>query len=525
MINLTATTEDRPQAIAVWKITSGQYWWMLKCVGWISQNTTDLKTTVKYKWQAEQWNYFPYWNDAHPYTLTLDGVSDTVTFNLPQSTTNGVRDLCSARTLGTFSHNASTGAYSGTFRFRGAYPWTTFDYSEAMTFPTIAVPEPTPEPTPTPDPEPEPPTPIEFDNDPHYYIYADSDLVYAAGIEGYEVLNPKLTVEVNKAGSLQFDIPMGSEMYNQINKLKTTVEARQGNEVLFRGRLLNTKRNMMNTITCYNEGFLSWLVDVVLTPYQRSNMPARDLLKLFLTWYNSRASDNRKIVYKYSDISANVSIKSDNHSNVWEQIKSVLVDGVGGYIVPYLTTSETGIQWLSTYGASTSQVVQFGQSLLDFSEYIDASAVFTAVRPYGKLVNGSRVSLPEEFIKNDDAIEVFGRIERTAIFDEITTVAALRTVATNYLRTGIQTAVSMTVKAVDMHLLNVNVERIRLGDSVRVVSVPHGIDAYFLCTKIVYDFAHPKNTEFTFGATQRTISELTDASYNRFVITEGDTDE
>lgn len=524
MINLTATTESNPQAIAVWKITSpsdSSWYWALKCVAWISQSASDLTTTVKYKWQVEQWNYWPYWNDAHTYTLTLSNKSNSVSFALPQSKTNGTRDMCSARTLGTFNHSSTTGAFSGTFRFQGAIPWSTFDYSEAMTLPTISIPEPTPEPTPTPDPEPEPPTPIEFDNDPHYYIYADNDLVYGAGVEGYDVINPKLIVEVNKAGSLQFDIPVGSEMYNRISKMKTTIEARQGDEVLFRGRLLNTKRNILNTITCYNEGFLSWLVDIVLTPYTRNNLQARDLLKLYLTWYNSRASENRQIKYIYSDISASVSLESKNHSNVWEQIKKVLIDGVGGYIVPYLTSEETGIQWLSTYGATTSQVIQYKENLLDFSEFIDASTVFTAVRPYGKETNGTRVSLPEEFVKDDDAIEVFGRIERTAFFDEITTASALRTAATNYLRTGIQTSMTMTIKAVDMHLLNLDAERIRLGDSVRVVSVPHSVDAYFLCTKIVYDFAHPKNTEYTFGSTQRTISELTDTSYNKYVITEG----
>lgn len=524
MINLTATTESNPQIIAVWTVPYGSYWWKLRCVAWISQDRVNLRTTVYYKWQIEQWNYFPYWNDEHIYTLTLAEHSSSVRFSLPQSTSNGVRDMCSAQTLGVYAHNPTTGEYANTFRFQGAYTWSTFDYSEAMTFPTLSVPEPSPEPEPTPEPEPDPPTPIEFDNDPHYYLYADSDLVYAAGIEGYEVLNPKLTVEVNKAGSLQFDIPMGSEMYNRLSKLKTTIEARQGNEVLFRGRVLNTKRNMLNTITYYCEGCISWMVDIMTLPYT-FNGQARNLLKQYLEQYNGRASENRQIEYVYSDISANVSLEQKEFSNTWNEIKNVLIDGIGGYVVPYLTSEITGLQWLSTYGASTSQVIEFGRNLLDFSEYIDASKIFTAVRPYGKEINGSKVYLPEGFVQDDDAIAIYGRIERTVIFDEITTVAALRTAASDYLRTGLSSAVSITIKAVDMHLLNLNVERIRLGDSVRVVSVPHGIDAYFLCTKITYDFAHPKNTEYTFGATQRTISELTDASYNRYVITEGDTNQ
>lgn len=531
---ITATTENNPDIINTWR----RYWyngasqyWELRTVAWISQNSSTLKSTIKYKWQIYQYNYYPYWDDSHTYTFSFGGTSDSVSFSMPQSKSNGVRDMCSARTLGTFSHNAS-GELSGTFGFEGAQcggyradgsyvEWSTFDEDVSGSVKSIPIPEPTPEPTPTPEPEPEPPTPLEFDNDPRYYIYADGNLVYAAGVEGYYVTNPKLTLEVNKAGSLTFDLPVGSEMYNQISKLKTTVECRQGNEVLFRGRLLNTKRNMMNTITCYCEGFLSWMNDIVLTPYTRSNMQARDLLKLFLTWYDSRASANRQITYKYSDISANVSIESKDHSNCWEQIKKVLIDGVGGYVVPYLTASETGIQWLSTYGSTTSQVIQFASNIKDFEEYIDASEIFTAVRPYGKEVNGSRIGLSEEFVKDDDAISVFGRIERTVFFDEITSESALRSSATAYLRTGIQSAMTMTLKAVDLHLLDVDIERIRLGDSVRVVSVPHQIDAYFLCTKMMINMAHPQNSVYTFGATQRTISELTNPSYNRYIISEG----
>lgn len=523
---ISATTESNAQVIGGWwAYTNGTSWWSgVRLVGWISQNSSTLETTLYTKWQRNQYNYWPYWNDSHTYTVSIGGSSQTNTFNLPQVTNNGVYDLTTAKSF-KLSHNTSTGEYSGTLSASGYKTWEYFSDNISISFPAIAIPDPDPpEPEPTPEPEPDPPTPIEVDNDPHYYIYADGDLVYAAGIEGYEVLNPKLTTEVNKAGSLQFDIPMGSEMYNRLSKLKTTIEARQGNEVLFRGRVLNTKRNMLNTITYYCEGCISWLVDIMTLPYT-FNGQARNLLKQYLEQYNGRASDNRQIEYVYSDISANVSLEQKEFSNIWSEIKNVLIDGIGGFIVPYLTSEITGLQWLSTYGASTSQVIEFGKNLLDFSEYIDASKIFTAVRPYGKEINGTKVYLPEGFVQDDDAIAIYGRIERTVIFDEITTVAALRSVAADYLRTGLSSAVSITIKAVDMHLLNLNVERIRLGDSVRVVSVPHGIDAYFLCTKIVYDFAHPKNTEYIFGATQRTISELTDTSYKRYVITEGDTNE
>lgn len=533
MINLTATTETNPQTIAVFNIDYGNGWyWQLKCVAWISQSKYDSqgnfapKTTIKFKWQDYRYNYYPYNNSVNQYKLSLGNVEKSVSFAISQSTNNGVRDLCSAQTLGTFSHDSSTGVFaSNSFTFKGVLANGSYiggsasGYTEQMTLPTITPPS---EPTPTPSVEPDPPTPIQSDNIPYYYVYADNELVYGAGIEDCYILNPKLVLEVNKAGSLKFDLPVGSSMYNKIQKLKTTIEARQGNEILFRGRMLNTTRSMFNTVSCYCEGFLSWLVDITFLPYSR-NMQARDLLKEFITRYNSRASNNRKITYKYSDISSVVNVKNDDYSNAWDEINDVLIKGVGGYIVPYLTSSETGIQWLSSYGATTSQIIRFGENLLSFEEYIDASQIFNAVRPFGKEVNGSRIQLSENegFVIDQNSINMFGRIERIAIFDEIEDVSTLRETATRFLRTGLQSAMTIKIKAIDLHLLNVQIERIRLGDSVRVVSPPHQLDAYFLCTKIEIDMAHPKNTVYTFGATQRTISELTNSSYNKFVITEG----
>lgn len=534
-IYLTATTESNPQIIDTWTrywyAGSSQYW-QLQCVAWISQDSANLKTTIKYKWRVLQSGYYPYWDDSHTYTVEFGGESSSVSFALPQNKSDGTRDMCSARTLGTISHDATTGELSGTFSFSGAAcggyywdgtaaSWTTFSEDIDGSVPTLTVPSPEPEPTPTPvDPEPDPPTPLEFDNDPHYYVYCDDELVYSAGVEGREILDPVLTLEVNKAGSFEFDLPLGTEMYGRINKLKSTIEVKQGDEILFRGRLLNTKRNIMNTVACYCEGFLTWFNDMTTAPYSYSGN-ARDFLKQIITGYNSRASENRKLTYVYSDISAKITVESDEYVRWWSEIKRIFIDGVGGYIVPYLTEEETGIQWLSTYGTTTSQVIRFGKNLLDFEEYIDASQVFTAVRPVGKKVNGTRVSLPEIFVADDDAIERFGRIERIAIFDEITTESALRSAASEYLRKGIESATTMTIKAADLHMLDTSVERIRLGDSVRTVSVPHGIDAFFMCTKIKLKLDHPKDSEYTFGYSPRKISDLTDASYSKYVITEG----
>ena len=529
-MKITATVEKNAQQIGGWwnydpnpshKDADGQRWWDgVRLVGWISQNKSNLTTVLYLKWQRYRYNYYPYSNDRHTYSVGHGGSHWDAIFALTQSISNATIDLTGKGTL-TFQHSSSTGEGGGTLSVSGYKCWENFTASIAVDFPAFDVsPSPEPEP-PEPEPEPEPPAPIVVDNNPRYYIYADGNLVYAAGIEGYEILNPKLTLEVNKAGSLTFEIPVGSEMHNNITLMKATIDCMQGNEVLFRGRVLSTKRNIWNTITYYCEGFLSWFVDMSSDPWSRTNISARELMSTMMGWYNGRASANRQIEFLYSDISANVSFSITNFTNYWELIKEIFIDGVGGYIVPYLTPTITGFQWLSSYSMTSEQVIQFGTNLLDFSESIDASDIYTSVRPYGKEVDGRRVSVTGTFINDEDAEAIYGHIERVVIFDEITTESALRSAAESYLRMGSTLAMSLSISAVDLHLLNPNIDRLRVGDSVRVISVPHNIDAYFLCTKAVMDLQDASNTVFTLGATQRTISELTDPSYKKFVITEG----
>ena len=75
-----------------------------------------------------------------------------------------------------------------------------------------------------------------------------------------------------------------------------------------------------------------------------------------------------------------------------------------------------------------------------------------------------------------------------------------------YLDDGITMAVSLKVKAVDLHLADVNTEMISVGDEVRGVSPPHDIDTYFLCTKIELDLLTPDNSVYEFGVSFSTLT-------------------
>ena len=69
---------------------------------------------------------------------------------------------------------------------------------------------------------------------------------------------------------------------------------------------------------------------------------------------------------------------------------------------------------------------------------------------------------------------------------------------------------SLTCNAVDLNMVDVDIERIKLGDSIRVVSKPHGMDRYFPVTALTIDLQNPQNNTVTLGTSVKAgISERT----------------
>lgn len=121
-------------------------------------------------------------------------------------------------------------------------------------------------------------------------------------------------------------------------------------------------------------------------------------------------------------------------------------------------------------------------------------------------------SLPDGIAKVDDhlqdmtAVGLFGRITRVQKWEGVTDPYELMKLGVSYLSSGVEKAVTLTCKAVDLHYLNVNTERIKLGSYVRVISSPHNIDKEFLCSQITMDLANPDKNEYTLGVSYTTLT-------------------
>ncbi len=350
-----------------------------------------------------------------------------------------------------------------------------------------------------------------------YTIYADDALLYSPGDEELSVLSPVLETQCNAAGTLTFVLLPEHPMYSALHKMRTRIDVRQDDEIIWRGRVLETESDFyrQKTVTC--EGELTYLVDSVLHPYKLADYDgtAAGLFRLYLTRHNEAVSEAQQFQIGNVDIETLSSVENTGYGNTWDEISDNLIDIHGGFLRVRYDGETRYLDWTKESGTSCGQVIRFGENLLDLSEYVSASEVVTCLIPYagqsGSQITIKSVNDGKDYIEDAAGIALYGRIWGVTEFDT-KDASTLLEMAKENLHKRLKETITITISAVDLHLLDVNAESFRVGDKVRVVSPPHGIDAEYTCTAISLDLVNPDQSEYTFGTPETGMASTTAAT-------------
>lgn len=365
-----------------------------------------------------------------------------------------------------------------------------------------------------------------------FYIYADGKSIFQPMDNSLSLFAPKLTLEMGKAGALSFQIPPSNRYYNALPQLTTMITVEMDDVEIFRGRVLTNNRNFNNVRTVYCEGDLAYLVDTVQKA-ERYNGKTHDLFHKIIEAHNKRAGadkqflvgditiENRDVVlsgksdevqdeetgkFDYKQIAIN-SI-ADEWQNSFDFIQNCLIDYIGGYLRTRRQNGKTYIDLLLDYGNTATQDIEFGKNMLDLTEEVSAEDVFTVLIPLGdENLTIESVNNGSDELVDATAVERYGRIVKTHVFDSVNTPETLLENGRRFLASNVNVPVTLTVKAVDMHLVDPNASPIYVGDKVHVISAAHGMADELVCTKIEYDLENPANNTYTFGTPKQSLTE------------------
>lgn len=365
-----------------------------------------------------------------------------------------------------------------------------------------------------------------------FYILANGKSIYQPMDNTLSLFSPKLTLEMGKAGSLQFQIPPSNKYYNALPQLTTTITVEMDDVEIFRGRVLTNNRNFNNVRTIYCEGDLAFLVDSVQKA-EKYDGKAHDLFRSIIAKHNARVEaekrftvgnitvENRDVLltgksddiqdaetgkFDYKQIAIN-SI-ADEWQNTFDFIETCLIDYTGGYLRTRRVGNTTYIDLVENYGSNAAQEIEFGKNLLDLTEEVSAEDVFTVLIPLGdENLTIESVNNGSDELVDTQAVARYGRIVKTHVFDSVNDPNTLLENGRRFLASNVNVPITVTVKAVDMHMVDPNASPIYVGDRVRVTSVPHDMLDMLTCTKIEYDMENPANNTYTFGTPKQSLTE------------------
>lgn len=365
-----------------------------------------------------------------------------------------------------------------------------------------------------------------------YEVFLDGQQIYSPGDSQLVILNGKLELADNKSGFFEFDLPVTNPAYDRIKKMTSEIIVKKDSAAIFYGRCLSIDRDFNNMKSVVCEGELAYLLDSIQEPKEFHNYTVRQFLTHLINVHNTQTNNTKKFTVGQTTVTdPNDSLyRYTNWETTLDDIMDKLVDRLGGHIRIRHSGSTRYIDYIEDYGNTNTQVIEFGENLLDYAENMDASDIATRVIPLGARLETSAIEALEEYttiksvnnnipyVESTAAVRNFGIITKTVSFDDVTVPANLKAKAQKYLADVQYENLCLTCKTIDLNMVDGSVESIKLGDSIRVLSPPHGMDRYFPVTALTIYLDKPEDNTVTLGTNVKAgLSERT-AGDNSAVI-------
>lgn len=350
-----------------------------------------------------------------------------------------------------------------------------------------------------------------------YRVYCNNSPLYDLRDEDLVLISPIVKIGENTAGSFEFSILPKHPHYEEVNELTSVITAYDGDEEIFCGRVVEITKDLYNRKKVICEGELAYFNDSIQRPARYQGLTVRGYLETLVNIHNQQVK-NQGIDKTFKVGAVTVQDKNDyvykytNWESTLEVIKTDLLKTYGGYLRIRKENGVRYLDYLADYPNTNTQVIEFGSNLLDFTHDMVASDIVTAVIPLGarledvtevegldayltiKDVNGG-----VDYVYSQEAVKSYGWIFKTVTWDDVHVADNLLKKGNEYL-TDIQFAqITLTVSAVDLHMLHVDMERIKVLDEIRVTSSPNGLDRFFPVSEMTIYLDKPSNNKLTLG--------------------------
>lgn len=357
-----------------------------------------------------------------------------------------------------------------------------------------------------------------------YEVLLNGNMLYYPNDKQAIIYDAKLTQALNDAGTFEFTVPCVNPLYGDIENRVSMIQVLKDGEEIFYGQVreCSEELNGEKDVKCVGE--LAFLYDSIQPQAKYQNQTPLQFFSRLLAIHNSQVEKEKRFeVGAVTVKDTNDSIyRFTNREDTLTDLRDKLCNRLGGYlrIRKVDGTRYLDLVTLEDYGKVCAQPIQFGYNLLDFTCGTSGTDIATAVIPLGARLDQSviegldayttieSVNGGKDYVFIQSAVDHFGWIRKVVNWEDVTEPVNLKKKAEEWLKSNQYETMTLELTAVDMSMLNADLDTYEVGDMVRTLADPFGMDTRFpLQKKTTYLQSPEKNTVVLSNTLKKTYTQ------------------
>lgn len=350
-----------------------------------------------------------------------------------------------------------------------------------------------------------------------YEVLLDGKTLYYPGDLQCAVTNAKLEQALNDSGTFECDVPVSNPLYNAIENRRSMVQILKDGREIFYGEVREAEESLDMVKQVYAVGELAFLYDSIQPQGRYQDQTPLQFFTTLINNHNAQVEEKKRFevgVVTVKDPNDSI-YRYTNYEDTLTCMRDKLCDRLGGYLRVRKADGKRYLDLvtLQDYGTTCEQPIEFGENLLDYACNASGADIVTAVIPLGTRLDKSPVEGLDAYLDIKDvnngvdyvylpvAVEKFGWIKKVVHWDDVTVPANLKKKAEEWLTENQYELLTLEVNALDLSMMNSDIDSFDLGDSVNALAEPYGMDAWFPVQKMTTYLQEPEKNQLTLSNT------------------------
>lgn len=325
-------------------------------------------------------------------------------------------------------------------------------------------------------------------------------------------INGTLKKGINVIDEFTFKIKPNNIGFNLIRPFKTLIEIlnTKNNTIEFIGRVLMPVPSMGSdgviegTVVCESE--LAYLHDTNTRHGEFHDISVEDFLKMLINNHNAHTTEDKWFEVGKVEVIDKIYRFTSYDQTTFESIKDNLLDRLGGEILIRYENNKRYLDYVLQAGKKSSVDIRLSKNLISFTREVDPTQVATRAIGYGAKKENSEERIDfkslnngKDYIDDEEAIKVYGLIEKTFIYDDVTKPENLLRKVQEKQKEVNRNLVKHQISAVDLYSIGLEIESFDIYNVHRFINPLMGINEELRIVEKTVDINEPQNSKLIIG--------------------------